>query len=325
MKVFLSALKKHRFQLLDLPGVISVGVGFKHTNRFNTGRMSLVVGVEKKVPRVMLARSQAIPGFLDSLPTDVVEIGRVVFQGFSIPGINSPPSGGNNAELRKSKLRPAPPGVSIGHYKTSAGTLGAVVRGRFPGGVAILSNNHILANGTDGRDGLASVGDPILQPGPYDGGTDRDIIARLASYSPYKWISTQEYKQGKKPEPNLMDAALAIPMEPGLVDGKIMGLGPVNGTTEPFPGMPVFKSGRSTGITSSQITAIHNTLHIEDDKRSYLFEDQIATGSMSDNGDSGSLILAADGRAVGLLFAGSDRITYASPISRVLGAFNAKL
>ncbi len=46
---------------------------------------------------------------------------------------------------------------------------------------------------------------------------------------------------------------------------------------------------------------------------------------MSDNGDSGSLILAADGRAVGLLFAGSERITYASPISRVLSAFNAKL
>ncbi len=323
MNVFLSALKKHRFQVLDLPGVRSIGVGFKFTNRFNTGRMSLVVGVEKKVPRSMLARSGVIPGFLDSLPTDVVEVGRVIFHGFSVPSIFAP--GGEDAEFRKTRQRPALPGVSIGHYKTSAGTLGAVVKGQFPGGIAILSNNHILANGTDGRDGLASVGDPILQPGPYDGGTDRDIIARLAAYTPYKWVSTKDYNKGKKPEPNMMDAALAVPMEPGLVDGNILGLGPVYGYTEPFPGMPVFKSGRSTGITSSQITAINNTLYIEDGKRAYIFEDQIATGPMSDNGDSGSLIMSPDGRAVGLLFAGSDRITYASPIGRVLSTFNVRL
>jgi len=64
------------------------------------------------------------------------------------------------------KHRPAPLGVSIGHPDITAGTLGFKVRDG-SGNPYILSNNHVMANINQ-----ASIGDHILQPGAYDGGTD---------------------------------------------------------------------------------------------------------------------------------------------------------
>ena len=326
MNTFLTTLEKHKYYFLAMPGVVSIGIGLKTVQGKRTRMLSLVMGVKKKRSRITLARAQVIPRFLDNLPTDVVEVGKISFQGYALPWIaENPPDNQDNANFRKTRVRPAQPGVSIGHYKTTAGTMGAVVRGRFPGGLAILSNNHILANGTDGRDGRATTGDPILQPGPFDGGSDKDVIARLAGFVPYKWVSVKDYKNGKKPPANYVDAALAVPVEPNMVKRNILGLGTISGYTEAVPGMPVVKSGRSTGITSGHITAIHNTLSLEDEDRAFIFEDQIATTPMSDNGDSGSLILTPDRQAVGLLFAGSDRITYAAPIGRVLRELNVSL
>jgi hypothetical protein len=45
----------------------------------------------------------------------------------------------------RQRMRPAQGGVSIGHYKITAGTLGCLVRDG-KGGTYILSNNHVLAN-----------------------------------------------------------------------------------------------------------------------------------------------------------------------------------
>lgn len=326
MNTFLSALEKHKHYFLSMPGVVSIGIGLKTVQGKRTGIISLVMGVEKKRSRLTLARVDMIPRFLDNLPTDVVEMGKIRFQGFALPWLNEdPPESPDDNSFRKTRVRPAQPGISIGHYKTTAGTLGALVRGHFPGGLAILSNNHILANGTDGRDGRAASGDPILQPGPYDGGSDKDVIARLAGFVPYKWVSAKDYKSGKRPPANYVDAALAVPVEPNMLKRNILGLGPVHGYTEAKPGMAVVKSGRSTGITSGHITAIHNTLSLEDEDRVFIFEDQIATTPMSDNGDSGSLMLTPDRQAVGLLFAGSDRVTFAAPIERVLRELNVSL
>ena len=50
------------------------------------------------------------------------------------------------------------------------------------------------------------------------------------------------------------------------------------------------------------------------------FDDQIVIQpeTFSSGGDSGSLILADENRAIGLLFAGSDRFTVANSIDRVM-------
>ena len=83
---------------------------------------------------------------------------------------------------------------SVGHVDITAGTYGTAVYRILPGGSVnpprhglgiprswyILSNNHVLANSND-----ANIGDLILQPGPFDGGTDpEDAIARLRAFVP---------------------------------------------------------------------------------------------------------------------------------------------
>lgn len=318
MKPFIMAIEKHRFDFLSLPGVVSVGLGPKTRRSLNTGIPSLVIGVEKKLPEHVLPRSNIIPRMVDRLPTDVVETGRIKLLGYSIPQPQQPPE--EQEDLRKEKMRPARPGVSIGHYRTTAGTFGALVKGHFPGGMAILSNNHILANETDGHDGMSSIGDAILQPGPYDNGVSMDIIARLHAFSPMRPAK----KKGSGPV-NIVDAALAIPLNPDLVSGDILGLGNVNRTAGAFPGMVVFKSGRSSGITSGPVVSVGNTVTVDGEKKTYIYENQIGFNAKSSGGDSGALVVDRFGRAVGLLFAGSDNTTYANPIQMVLNYFGVTL
>ena len=86
------------------------------------------------------------------------------------------------------RCRPAEAGVSLGHYKITAGTFGCVVHDRQSNSRLILSNNHVLANSNDGL-----IGDPILQPGAVDGGTQaNDILAFLTRFHPdYFWKSAR--------------------------------------------------------------------------------------------------------------------------------------
>jgi len=60
--------------------------------------------------------------------------------------------------------RPAPIGVSTGHPRVTAGTIGCRVKDS-SGRVYALSNNHVYA-----WENKASAGDNVLQPGAYDGG-----------------------------------------------------------------------------------------------------------------------------------------------------------
>jgi len=56
------------------------------------------------------------------------------------------------------------------------------------------------------------------------------------------------------------------------------------------------------------------------------FEDQILTTAMSQGGDSGSLLVAADDNiAAGLLFAGSTQSTVYNPIQAVLDCLEVNL
>ena len=65
----------------------------------------------------------------------------------------------------RQRRRPLCIGCSVGHFNVTAGTLGAFVRPRGGGPLAILSNNHVLANENRGK-----KGDDILQPGAIDDG-----------------------------------------------------------------------------------------------------------------------------------------------------------
>jgi hypothetical protein len=96
--------------------------------------------------------------------------------------------------------------------------------------------------------------------------------------------------------------------------------------------------GRTTGLTRGKVTAFEvDNVYVGFDIGTLRFDDQIeiegeGTGPFSQGGDSGSLIVGEDLRAVGLLFAGSDQggangqgLTYANPMSTVLEALKIEL
>lgn len=331
----LRVLGKSKGKLLKLPNVVGVGVGIKKAGEETTGRLSLVVFVEKKIPARELRRDQVVPLKIGDLETDVIETGRFRF-------LSDPLAG------RTRRVRPAPPGVSIGHFRVSAGTFGAVVRDKNTKEKLILSNNHILANATNGRDGRAAIGDPVFQPGPHDGGGPRDRIGSLLRFVPVK-RSEQEAEcpvaaavsragnvllhafrpnydlrfTRRTQESNLIDAAVARPDSPGLIDDNILDIGPVNGVGELQPSDQVLKSGRTSGLTEGKVLSVGVTVKVDilEDEIGW-FADQIMTDLVSRPGDSGSLVLNDKKEAVGLLFAGSDKYTVFNRIQNVLEKLN---
>ena len=226
-------------------------------------------------------------------------------------------------EELQQRVRPLRPGLSVAHPGVTAGTLGGFVR--LPAGLAVLSNNHVLA-ATD----TASVGDAILQPGPADGGDRDDRIATLTAFERFSPVRA-----------NLVDAAVAlldegIGVEPGDVPGGPLA-GCVPGSRDSDPGERVEKVGRTTGHTRGRITAVEvDGVAVLYDEGVYTFDDQVeitgAGGAFSAGGDSGSVIWRSRDRApLCLLFAGSTTggaggtgVTFANPMATVLAAFTAE-
>ncbi|MDI3562271.1 hypothetical protein [Bradyrhizobium sp. Arg816] len=219
----------------------------------------------------------------------------------------------------RQRQRPLQTGSSVGHFKITAGTIGAIARQRKTGHDVILSNNHVLANEND-----AKAGDAILQAGALDKGKmPKDVVAKLT-----KWVSLRPNGA------NLLDAGIAT-LSRGIDADPLdyRGIGKLAGArTEPLSlGMAVSKVGRTTGVTHGRISAIElDSVVIQYDLGMQSFDDQVeieSTGatSFSAGGDSGSLILDQDNRGCALLFAGSETggsngrgLTYANPIAIVL-------
>jgi hypothetical protein len=172
----------------------------------------------------------------------------------------------------------------------------------------ILSNNHVLANSN-----AANLGDPILQPGPYDGGAmPADQIARLSRFIPINFLPSRQI--------NLVDAAIAEGRFHDL-DREIYWVGYVRGwrrRSDVKVGTIVQKTGRTTNYTVGRITAVKATVDVGyGGGKVARFSDQIVTTNISAGGDSGSLVTSLDNVAVGLLFAGSSIATIVNQIEHV--------
>ncbi len=227
-----------------------------------------------------------------SADTDVRVVGPVRAAPAPVPG----PAALSAAA--RPRVRPLVPGASVGHPDVTAGTLGAFVtdaRGR----VLLLSNNHVLAD-TD----RAQLGDPVLSPGPADGG--RPGVDRVATLTAFERLV---------PAGNTVDLAVAAVDDPALVGGNHVPEGVLSGVVEEvLDGVAVAKTGRTTGHTTGSVTAVELDGVTVDYGRGRLlsFDDCLEVEgdgrSFSDGGDSGSVVYALDGlSALGLLFAGSTR------------------
>jgi hypothetical protein len=251
------------------------------------------------------------------MQTDVLCIGQPIAGGG--------PSQHMSSQTLAKRIRPVEGGYSVGHKDITAGTVGTCVYDIQPGGTVsppktgigipreyyILSNNHVLANCNE-----ASIGDPILQPGPYDGGTfPNDRIARLSRYVHINFGPVTHPHLG-----NIVDAAVAEGEFHDL-DREIYWIGYVRGwrTRDKVEvGTLVQKTGRTTNYTIGRITAVSATVNVNYGAHGFAwFYDQIVTTFMSKGGDSGSLVTTLDNVAVGLLFAGSSQATIANQIQNV--------
>ncbi len=332
MNSVIKALKNCGSKLMHFPNVVGVGYGHKHVGGRSTGKESLVVLVEKKVPAEELSSDQIIPRSMNQCLIDVVEVGEIVALG------------------RTDRQRPARPGLSIGHFRVTAGTFGAVVYDAKTGEPLILSNNHVLANSSNGRDGRAKIGDAILQPGRYDGGTDDDVIARLHRFVPIELeVSEPDCKLAAAAQrllnrairrirrnyevkiertgtaTNLVDAAVARPLSRNLISDDIVDLGVPRGTAEVVVGQKVRKSGRTSGTNEGEVKVVHATIKISmGEIGSATFTDQVLTTGMAQPGDSGSVVLDEYNRVCGLLSAGSQNVSVFGRIQNVCEALGVR-
>jgi hypothetical protein len=256
------------------------------------------------------------------------------------------------------RRRPCPPGFSIGHTSITAGTLGAWVKAD-DDLYRILSNNHVLA-----ASNAATPGDWIIQPGKADGGSSiNDKFARLEKFvtinfdeknknksaSAYwrasKWLpnalarlvgcpyrlSVHAESQGvPQPNPNLVDAAIAKPINQEWVSHDTPFVGPFAGFGSAQLGDQVMKVGRTTEYTRGEVVTVEAAVRVSYGTAGVAtFDDQFEIestrdGDFSAGGDSGSVILDGESRIVGLLFAGGAGITIANRISNVIGFLNVR-
>jgi hypothetical protein len=292
----------------DPDNVLGIGIGPKLVKGIVTDTLAARIYVRKKFPKENIPRKFLLPASVDQVPTDVIAVG-------AIRARQSPAR--CSVKRQRFQARPAPAGISIGHFRVTAGTLGCLVRNR-DGDDFILSNNHVLAD-----ENKAEVGDVILQPGRADGGRRSNQRHRIGTLARFINLDLN----GKA---NAVDAAIGA-VQPNAVRREICTLGPVAGTGRLRRNLLVQKHGRTTGHTVGIIRDVDSKVWVEYDNGTGLFTQQVeiegGEEAFSDGGDSGSLILDMERRAVALLFAGADdaNITWANPIRRVLRALAVRL
>src|SRR5215475_2545968 len=231
---------------------------------------------------------------------------------------------------QQEQLLPIELGTSGGNVNDASkafccsGTLGALIQDS-SGNHYILSNNHVLADTeTKVNSGSAPFNDAVSQPGLVDvacnaNSANSNIVAHVTNWVP---LGTHN-----------VDAAIAE-VVPGDVSGSILGIGPVSATVAtPSVGEAVAKSGRTTQLTCSSISAVDTAVRVryqdgcgKGRKFSIIYTGQVLIGSnsFSAGGDSGSLIVDQSTlQPVGLLYAGSSTVTIANPASDVLSGLSA--
>jgi hypothetical protein len=210
------------------------------------------------------------------------------------------------------------------------GTLGSLVS--IGGTQHIMSNYHVLEADIvlGGNNKVAENGDFVIQPGLIDVG----CVATNAQN-----VGTLVLKHSLPN--NNVDVAVAEVIS-GMVrtDGAILEIGVISSqTVAAFIGQLVKKSGRTTGLTRSKVSALNATVSIAYENEcaggaafTKTFTGQIVIANKRSaflaGGDSGSLMVedvSTNPRAIGLLFAGSTQTAIANPINEVLGFLGATM
>ena len=312
----LIALVREKAQsYLRAPGVTSVGVGYRTVRDevsedvITTDELCIQFTVAQKLSTESLREKghRPLPESFEADDGSKVAV-QVIERSFlpSYDVVSDPMSASMQIEtsphkMRRSRIDPVVPGVSISHVQGSAGTIGAIVFDNEKGVPLLLSNWHVL----QGPSGY--IGQSVVQPGPYD---DADVrnnrIGRL--------VRSHLGLAG--------DCAVSTIESRGYSE-EVLELGAVPArAAKVHLGDAVVKSGRTTGVTYGIVSRVGVTVELDyggsvGTRNIGGFEiapnpeKPAANGEISMGGDSGSIWMI-DGSdeerdiVVGLHFAGED-------------------
>jgi hypothetical protein len=293
-----SVKERHAGLLKGYPNVVGVGVGHEVVGGKRTDRVCIRVYVRRKLPKSQLAPEAVLPDYIDGLVVDVIEDEFWIHQ--------APPVA---LEDRRRPHNLLVGGISIGNLLVGgAGTLGVLVFDNRTGQEMLLSNWHVLCYSA-----TCQAGEPIIQPGAFDGGTANDVVASL-------------FRSQLSPD---VDAAIAQPVGQRPCIREVLELGVVEFSSRAVLGMTVRKSGRTSGLTEGTVADVSADV----DVRGYpsgtaSFHDQIVIEGVSEvsvPGDSGSVWVDNANQVLGLNFAGSRKRAIANHIEAVMTALDINL
>ena len=293
--------------LLPMAGAGFVGIAYSEE------RDEVVVFVEDEQARQMVpswfegyAVRTEVTGRIEALSTQVTE---------PIAGVS---------EDRQNRVRPLVGGTSLSAYVAQggliyqySGTLGMVT---YDG--KILSNAHVIAM-EPRTENFLKPGTPVIQPGTGDRGRLGSRVGELEAYILIDFDPDAR---------NYADAAIATidsvvdasPGEQFAEEGNYW----IAGWTTVSRGDTVRKSGRTTGVTSGQVTHTNASFFVKYGEQSAYFADQIVVSqeewSFAGAGDSGSAV-DRDGEFVGLVFAGSETHAVISKAEHIMAGLGVVL
>lgn len=309
-------------ELLAQPGVVGVDINEKVSDGKPTGELAIVVYVEEKKAKSKLGKDEVIPAEIEGIPTDVkqerieLHASRVALADV----VALVDAGKYTTLLGGISIGPCrsvhlnPPDVPAPGDYIFAGTLGTIVKDRTTQAVMALTNFHVAC-----VDNGWAAGDAMCQQSRLDGGScPADTFGTLTR------ATLSEHVDGA-----------VISIDPKrATDCSIEEIGAVKGQAAATLNAAVRKRGRTTGLTYGKVTSVDASVTIDygDGLGSHTLKNQIRvepdttkSAQFSDHGDSGSAVVDADNRVIGLLFGGSSAATYANPIRFVLDELNIDL
>ena len=254
------------------------------------------------------------------------------------------------------RVRPAEPGYSVGHPQVTAGTFGLAVKWGPTDDWWVLSNNHVLANSNGAAPGDfirqpgthdgGTTADRIAHLEAFatinfEGASGKKNVQDLAAaaavpravarawWATFRgtanvgaWLTRCPFRLELRargltqPTPNLVDVAIAKPLNQRLISTVIGDIGQPREIQQVGLGTLTTKKGRTTEITRLICDGVDGTIRVQygggrlaafHHQDLYRAEDG---GEGSAGGDSGSAIVSRDGAIwYSLLFAGGGGLT----------------
>lgn len=281
-------LPEVRWKLRHIPGITSIGVGAKEVGGEITFDMAFRVYVERKLPKDELLREWRIPERIRGVTTDVLP--KTPIEMIVDDGKHRPLKGGTQVKNQ----------FVEGDNDLLAGTIGCLARFDSPvQEVCALSCEHVMVAGQAGLQVI--VGQPRYV-----------VSCCCCTYNQIGRVVNHEKN-------TVVDCAIAA-LDQDIVDeiianntlNEVVGIGTLAGVAQAVCFEAVRKRGRTTELTTGTVTDV-------------IFENsQILvhpTGpnpKFADRGDSGAVIVNANDRVIGLLWA-TDAATRTKGVANHIG------